>query len=105
MARGLTLTFHLAGINNQNFLMRDEQTGTYWQQITGAAISGPLAGRTLTLVPAEELTYQLWKTEEPQGTVLQDVPTRTADYSPPDWDTRMASVPVVISFAQAGIKD
>ena len=24
---GLTLTFHLAGINNQNFLMRDEETG------------------------------------------------------------------------------
>ena len=36
---GLVLTFHLAGINNQNFLMRDEQTGTYWQQISGRAIS------------------------------------------------------------------
>jgi hypothetical protein len=23
---GLRLTFHLAGINNQNFLMRDEET-------------------------------------------------------------------------------
>jgi hypothetical protein len=48
---GLTLTFHLSGINNQNFLMRDEQTGTYWQQIStywrqigGRAISGPLTG-------------------------------------------------------------
>ena len=34
---GLRLTFHLAGINNQNFVMRDEETGTYWQQISGAA--------------------------------------------------------------------
>ena len=41
---GLRLTFHLAGINNQNFLMRDDQTGTYWQQISGKAVSGPLAG-------------------------------------------------------------
>jgi len=32
---GLKLTFHLAGINSQNFLMRDEETGTYWQQISG----------------------------------------------------------------------
>jgi len=36
---GLRLTFHLAGINNQNFLMRDEETGTYWQQISGYGIS------------------------------------------------------------------
>jgi hypothetical protein len=58
---GLRLKFHLAGINNQNFLMRDEQTGTYWQQISGAAVSGPLAGRQLTLVPSDELTWALWK--------------------------------------------
>jgi hypothetical protein len=100
----MPLVFHLAGINNQNFLMRDEQTGTYWQQITGLAISGPLAGRRLTLVPAEDLTYKLWKSEEPQGTVLQDVPERVGDYAPKDWDVHMARVPVVVSFAQSGIK-
>jgi len=53
---GQRLTFRLAGINNQNFLMRDEETGTYWQQISGAAISGPLKGRQLTLVHSDELT-------------------------------------------------
>jgi hypothetical protein len=25
---GITLTFRLAGINNQNFIMRDEETGS-----------------------------------------------------------------------------
>jgi len=40
VVNGVPLRFHLAGINNQNFLMRDEQTGTYWQQITGLAVSG-----------------------------------------------------------------
>jgi hypothetical protein len=39
---GRRLTFHLAGINNQNFLMRDEETGSYCQKISGSAISGPL---------------------------------------------------------------
>lgn len=101
---GMPLVFHLAGINNQNFLMRDEQTGTYWQQITGLAVSGPLAGRRLTLVPAEDLTYKLWKSEQPDGTVLQDVPEMAGGYAPKDWDVRMARAPVVISFAQAGIK-
>ena len=70
---GVPLRFHLAGINNQNFLMRDEQTGTYWQQISGLAVWGPLAGRRLALVFADELTLALWKSEEPAGTVLDDV--------------------------------
>ena len=46
---GRRLTFRLAGINNQNFVMRDEQTGTWWQQVSGLAIQGPLKGRRLTL--------------------------------------------------------
>ena len=41
------LHFYLAGINNQNFLMRDKETGTWWQQITGKAIYGPLKGASL----------------------------------------------------------
>ena len=68
-AGGLRLTFHLAAINNQNFLMRDEETGSYWQQISGLAVSGPLKGRQLTLVHSDELTFATWKAEEPQGTV------------------------------------
>jgi Protein of unknown function (DUF3179) len=100
----MALRFHLAGINNQNFLMRDEQTGTYWQQITGLAISGRLAGRRLTLVSADELTFALWKREEPGGTVLNDVSRYAAEYAPEDWDKRMAKAPTVISYAQAGLK-
>jgi hypothetical protein len=100
---GVPLVFHLAGINNQNFLMRDEQTGTYWQQITGLAVFGPLAGRRLPLVPADELTFTLWRSEEPSGTVLTDVPRDAKNYSPEDWDVQMAKTPVVISYAQAGL--
>jgi Protein of unknown function (DUF3179) len=101
---GLPLKFHLAGINNQNFLMQDEQTGTYWQQITGLAVSGPLAGRQLQLVSADELTFALWKKEQPQGTVLNDAPAYVRDYAPKDWDRRMAKAPTVLSYAQAGLK-
>jgi hypothetical protein len=84
--------------------MRDEQTGTYWQQINGLAISGPLAGRRLELVSSDELTFALWKKEEPQGSVLNDVPGHVKDYSPKDWDKQMARVPTVVSYAQARLK-
>jgi hypothetical protein len=100
---GLRLTFHLAGINNQNFLMRDEQTGTFWQQISGIAISGPLRGRKLTLVPSDELTFGLWKTEQPKGTVVKDVAAFTSEYASRDWDVRMRRVPTVLSYAQPGL--
>jgi hypothetical protein len=97
---GLRLTFHLAGINNQNFIMRDEETGTYWQQISGAAISGPLKGRQLTLVLSDELTLATWKSEQPQGTVLNDVREYISDYAARDWDVRMKRAPAVLAFPE-----
>ena len=100
---GVILTFHLAGINNQNFLMRDEQTGSYWQQISGAAIAGPLAGRTLPLIHSDELTFALWKAEQPRGTVLQDDPAAVSQYSPKDWDLKTNKLPTVIGFAEHGL--
>ena len=100
---GLKLTFHLAGINNQNFLMRDEETGTYWQQISGLAVSGPLAGRVLKLIPSDELTFALWKSEQPSGLVLKDVPAYASQYSPKNWDVRMKKAPTVLSYAQPGL--
>jgi len=100
---GLRLKFHLAGINNQNFLMRDEQTGTYWQQISGAAVSGPMKGKHLTLVPSDELTFALWKSEQPAGTVLNDVEEYVSGYAHKDWDVKMKKAPTVLSYAQPGL--
>jgi hypothetical protein len=100
---GLSLTFHLAGINDQNFLMRDQETGTYWQQVTGLAISGPLAGRRLTPVESDELTAATWKAEQPGGTVLRDVAAYKDDYASKDWDVRMKKAPTVVSFAAPGL--
>ena len=75
---GRELHFHLAGINNQNFLMRDQETGSYWQQITGTAIAGPLKGSKLSLVAQDELSFGLWKEEQPKGTVLAPLPRDAA---------------------------
>ena len=101
---GLRLRFHLAGINNQNFLMRDEETGSYWQQISGRAISGPLAGRSLTLVHSDELSFRIWKSEQPAGMVAADVPAYTDQYSPKNWDVRMQNARTVIQFREQGME-
>jgi hypothetical protein len=96
---GLVLTFHLAAINNQNFLMRDAETGSYWQQITGQAISGPLRGRRLTLIHSDELSYALWSAEEPGGTVLKSLAKYSKDYEKKDWEKRILKYRTVLSFA------
>ena len=92
---GQQLHFHLAGINNQNFIMRDEETGSWWQQVTGEAILGPLKGARLAPVLHDELTYGLWRREQMDGRVLRPDPhVAASSYAPADWETRMERVPV-----------
>ena len=100
---GKILTLHIAGVNNQNFVMRDDETGSYWQQVSGKAISGPLKGKSLRLIHCDELTFALWKTEQPRGTVMKDVAGFAREYSPEDWDVRMKRVPTVITHAEPGL--
>jgi hypothetical protein len=97
------LHFYLAGINNQNFLMRDRETGTWWQQITGKAIYGPLQGAALDLVLSDELTFGQWRTESPSGQVLAPVAKYTKEYDS-NWEPDVAKLPVVISFPGTELK-
>jgi hypothetical protein len=100
---GRALHFYLAGINNQNFLMRDEETGTWWQQITGKAIYGPLQGAALELVLSDELTFGEWRSESPAGQVLSPIAKYTKEYDP-NWEPDVAKLPVVISFPGTELK-
>jgi len=100
---GRVLHFYLAGINNQNFLMRDKETGTWWQQITGKAICGPLQGASLELVPSDELTFGEWKSEVSGGKVLAPVRKYANKYDS-NWESEVAKLPVVISFPGTELK-
>ena len=100
---GRALHFYLAGINNQNFLMRDKETGTWWQQITGKAVYGPLKGAALDLIPYDELTFGEWKSEVSHGQVLAPVPKYVKEYDS-NWEPEIAKLPVVISFPGTELK-
>lgn len=92
---GRALDFRLFGINNQNFIMRDEQTGSWWQQVSGEAIQGPLEGRRLAGVVHDEVAFGIWKAERPGGRVLKPVAGRQEDYAPSNWERRMKKVETV----------
>jgi hypothetical protein len=85
--------------------MRDEETGSYWQQITGAAIAGPLKGGQLSLISQDELSFGLWKKEKPNGTVLAPLPRYAAKYEKATWETEMAKVPTVIHGTKGTLPD
>lgn len=92
---GKKLTFHLSGINNQNFIMRDDETGTWWQQVSGEAIHGPLKGKKLTPVYSDELTFAVWKRENRQGRVLKPDERVKQKYEAADWEEQYAKFRVV----------
>lgn len=91
---GRKLSFHLAGINNQNFLMQDDQTGSWWQQVTGEALHGPLKGKRLELVFHDEIAFGSWKQENPGGRVLRPA-ADPAHLESKDWEAEVAKLPLV----------
>ena len=98
VVNGQKLTFHLAGINNQNFIMRDDETGTWWQQISGKAIQGPLKGAQLANVDMDEVSFAVWKNENPNGRVLR--PDGDAGHAEsPDWEQQVGQMRVTTSAA------
>jgi hypothetical protein len=101
--KGSELHFYLAGINNQNFLMRDRETGSWWQQISGKAIYGPLQGAAMEPVLSDELTFGEWRREFPAGQVLAPVPKYAKEYDS-NWEPDVAKLPVVISFPGSELK-
>ncbi len=51
----------------------DWKTQSVWSQPWGAAISGPLRGTALTLIPASVVPWSTWEAEHPETTVLADI--------------------------------
>jgi uncharacterized protein DUF3179 len=62
------LTFENSGaLWRDTLVLKDVETGTYWSAATGVALSGPLAGRRLTPVPATYTTANAWRRAYPDS--------------------------------------
>lgn len=103
MLGGRLLRFRLAGINNGNALLRDEETSSIWQQSTGDAIFGPLKGQHLELVRSNELSFALWRTEQPQGRILKPYAAYASEYDPKEWESHVEKTRTVVDTSKSGI--
>ncbi len=77
--------------------MRDDETGTWWQQVSGKAIQGPLKGKQLKGVFHDEISFSIWKREQPQGRVLKPDERILASnqYAKSDWEKSVGAMRVV----------
>ena len=77
--------------------MRDEETGSWWQQVSGKAIHGPLQGHQLKSVFHDEVSFSIWKGEQPDGRVLKPNEKIAAqeEYEKPDWEARVGKMRAV----------
>jgi len=53
-----------------NLVMYDRKTDSYWTQIEGKAVVGPLTGMVLELFPVDVTTWGEWKRAHPDSEVL-----------------------------------
>ena len=73
-----------SALYESDMVIFDHETGSYWQQVNGRAIVGPLMGERLLLLPAQTTTWALWKDQFPDTQVLsRDTGhVRRYDYDP-----------------------
>jgi hypothetical protein len=65
------LTFIVSGrLWRDSLVMQDEETGTYWSQVTGEAMAGPLKGTKLTMLPTVQTSWKQWLEQHPDTTLL-----------------------------------
>ncbi len=63
---GRTLTFEPAAGREGIALMRDQETGSLWQVLTGQAVEGPLFGQKLERLPSHYSFWFAWSDFHPE---------------------------------------
>lgn len=63
--------FRLVGMDHYNAMFEDETTRSWWRQVTGEAVAGPLKGQSLPEVPAMQASLETWLKLHPASLVMQ----------------------------------
>ena len=74
-------TFRLVGMDHFNAMFEDSRTGSWWRQVSGECIEGPLKGQQLEEVPSQQMTVAEFASLHPKGLVFQPDSNFTEDYA------------------------
>ncbi|MGH9172708.1 MAG: DUF3179 domain-containing protein, partial [Vicinamibacterales bacterium] len=67
-------------LRHSDLVMYDRQTESWWQQATGHAIVGELAGTQLEFLPSQLISWDAFRVAHPQGRVLSRDTGHIRDY-------------------------
>ena len=73
-------TFRLVGMDHFNAMFEDSRTKSWWRQVSGECIAGPLKGQQLEEVRSEQLTLGEFMERSPKGLVMQADTNFTEEY-------------------------
>jgi hypothetical protein len=72
--------FRLVGMDHFNAMFEDAATKSWWRQVNGVAIAGPLKGKTLAEIPAEQMSLAAWIRQNPNTRIMQADSTFKEEY-------------------------
>ncbi len=64
-------TFRLVGMDHFNAMFEDKTTRSWWRQVSGEAVAGPLKGQALPEFPSIQTTLDKWSELYPNTLVMQ----------------------------------
>jgi hypothetical protein len=71
MVNGKDETFRLVGMDHFNAMFEDATTKSWWRQVNGQVVAGPLKGTRLKELPSQQSTLSAWLREYPNSLILQ----------------------------------
>jgi hypothetical protein len=58
-------------MDHYNAMFEDKTTGSWWRQVSGEAIVGPLTGTSLNELPSQQMTLSAWINLHPNTLIMQ----------------------------------
>lgn len=68
---GREARFRLVGMDHFNAMLEDHDSGSWWRQANGEAVTGHHAGQSLKEIPSQQVTLALWLEMYPQSLIMQ----------------------------------
>lgn len=77
---GKELNFDAAGMSHGYPVVKDRQTGSLWNSVTGEAVQGPQTGKRLARIPCWMITWSAWQTLHGDSWVLKEDSSQSVHY-------------------------
>lgn len=93
------LTFGVSGLlYKSNVLMYDKETESLWSQVKNQAVTGPMTGAKLKVLPSSLTAWKKWKKKHPETMVLSLETGYDRDYSRDPYEEHYKSRRGVFGF-------